>query len=364
MRRALLLLLVLAVPALAVQGCDGTDPASAKAAPGFFGISPQDAVSDADIARMGAGNVGSYHLLLSWARTEANEGVYDWSSYDDLIGKLAVQGIQPVAYVFGSPSWIAKNDQTPPTNGEQLDAWKEWLGAAITRYGYGGEYWEQFALTNPGVEPRPIRIWEIWNEINSPNFWAPEPDPGAYAKLLRLSDRTLKKVDPDSQTMIAGMFGTPQANDSLTAFEYLERLYAKPGVDEASDIVGAHPYGPKISDVKKQMELTRKVMKEGGDGGDDIWVTEIGWGSDPNVRSDLSKNPAKQASLLRKTFKMMLTRRDRWNVGGVLWYTWRDADDPTALVCGWCGSAGLVDRDLDSKPAWVEFTKMTGGAAN
>lgn len=361
MRRALLAFLLM-LPLGLFAGCGGTEQARAKVLPGFFGVSPQDAVSDADIARMGAGKVGSYHLLLSWARTETTDGVYDWRAYDDLIGKLAVQGIQPVPYVFGTPAWLERKDQVPPTSNEALDAWKDWLGAAAMRYGVGGDYWDTFALTNPGVEPRPLRIWEIWNEINSPNFWAPKPDPGAYAKLLRLSDKTLKKVDPESQTMIAGMFGTPQADKALTAFEYLERLYEKPGVADASDLVGTHPYGPRVSDVERQMSLTRKVMKEAGAGRDGTWVTEIGWGSDPNVRSDLSKNPAKQGALLRKTFKMMIARRDRWNLGGVLWYTWRDADDPTALVCGWCGSAGLVDSDLDSKPAWVEFTKLTGGS--
>ena len=92
MRRTLLAFLVV-FPLGLLAGCGGTEQARAKVSPGFFGISPQDAVSDADIARMGAGNVGSYHLLLSWARTETTEGVYDWRAYDDLIGKLAVQGI-------------------------------------------------------------------------------------------------------------------------------------------------------------------------------------------------------------------------------------------------------------------------------
>ena len=57
---------------------------------------------------------------------------------------------------------------------------------------------------------------------------------------------------------------------------------------------------------------------------------------------------------------MMIAKRDRWNVEGVLWYTWRDPANPAGL-CGWCGSAGLVDDDLDTKPAWDAYTAITGG---
>lgn len=352
----------LALLATAGLGCGDSDEATAKAPPTFYGVAPQDAVSEADLARMGNGNVGSYHLLLSWARIEQTEDNYDWSSYDVLMSDLAVQGIEPVAYVFGTPPWLANSGVVPPVRSpEALAAYSEFLTEAAERYGPEGSYWDTFALTHPGIEPEPIRIWEIWNEINSPNFWKPRPDPGEYAKLFRLSSKTLHRADPEAEVMIAGMFATPQSNKALTSFEYLKRLYEKPGVAEASDLVGIHPYGPKVSDVKKQMEKTLKVVRRGGDGSAGTWVTEIGWGSDPKVRSQLSKTPKKQGALLRKTYEMMAAKRGRWNLNGALWYTWRDADDPTALVCGWCGSAGLVDEDLDAKPAWEQFTKLTGG---
>ena len=45
---------------------------------------------------------------------------------------------------------------------------------------------------------------------------------------------------------------------------------------------------------------------------------------------------------------------------GALWYTWRDPANPVGR-CGWCPSAGLVDNDLDGKPAWREYTKLSGG---
>jgi polysaccharide biosynthesis protein PslG len=351
-----------AVLACLLSGCGGSESATAKPAASFFGVAPQDQPNKADLARMARGRVGSYHLVLPWAQIETQEGAYVWSTYDELIGELAVGGIEPIPYVFGTPTWLAPKGTLPPTrNSKGMRAYGDFLRAAAERYGPDGEFWDRFALTNPGVEPKPLRIWEIWNEVNSPNFWAPRPDPGAYAKLLRLSAKTLRKVDPEAQVMTAGMFGTPQSKKALTSFDYLKQLFRKKGVADAVDLVGVHPYAPRLRDVKRQMDKTRAIMRRGGNGDAGMWVTEIGWGSDPNVRSQLSKNPAKQAALLRKMFKMMIAQRKRWKLGGVLWYTWRDAANPTALVCGWCGSAGLVDKDLDAKPAWVEFTKLTGG---
>ncbi len=108
------------------------------------------------------------------------------------------------------------------------------------------------------------------------------------------------------------------------------------------------------------MEQTLEEMDEGGAGDKGVWVTEVGWGSDENVDSQLTKPPEKQASLLTKTYEMMLEERDAWNLQGVLWYTWRDAPSPENL-CSWCASAGLVDDDLDTKPAWDAYTAITGG---
>jgi hypothetical protein len=358
MRRALAA--AAALLATIALGCGESDEATAKVAPTFYGVAPQDSVSDADLARMSRGKIGSYHLLLSWSRTETHEGVYNFTAYDSLLGKLAVYGIKPVAYAYGTPEWLASSENKAPKSKKALAAWADFLSAMAERYGPGGEFWDQFALTNPGVEPQPVDVWEIWNEVNGPAFWAPEPNPGEYAKLLRVSERTLHKEDPEAQIMVAGMFATPSSSSAITSFDYLRKLYTKPGVAEATDLVAVHPYGPNLSAVKKQMSKTFNVMAGGGDGDAGIWVTEIGWGSDTNVKSQLTKTPAKQASLLTKTYKMMIAKRDRWNVQGVLWYTWRDAANPEKL-CGWCGSAGLVDDDLDSKPAWVAYTDLTGG---
>lgn len=365
MRRALSLALVLAATAtLSACGDEGSEPQAPEGVPAtFFGVAPQDAVSDADLARMSAGKVGSYHLLLSWARVEERAGVYDWESYDQLVGKLARFGIEPLPYVYGTPAHLADEGNMPPTESEEaLEAWELFLGAAAARYGPGGEFWQRFAETDPDVEPRPLRIWEIWNEVNGPAFWNPEPSPADYATLLKRSQRALQAVDPEAQIMVAGMFATPSKPGAIGAFDFLRELFEQPNLTEAVDLVAVHPYGPRLGDLEQQIGATYEEMERAGLGETGIWITEFGWGSNAEIENQLTKTPRRQAELLRKTYEMLIEQRDAWNIQGGLWYTWRDPANPVGL-CAWCASAGLVDNDLDPKPAWLEFTALTGGEA-
>jgi hypothetical protein len=345
----------------AIGGCGGNEADTDRGPASFFGVAPQDATSEADLARMAAGGVGSYHLFLSWAQVETSPGVFTWSVYDELIGSLAANGIQPIPYVFGSPTAYAPTRSTPPTTSDRaMRAWERFLRLAVARYGPDGSFWERFAQANPDTEPRPLRTWEIWNEVNGPTFWQPRPDPAEYATLLLRSAVAIRSRDPAAEIMIAGMFATPGGEGAIESSRFLRELYAIPGVADAADLVAVHPYGPRIADVRQQMRDARAEMRAGGDGDDAMWVTEIGWGSDPGGNSQLATTPERQARLLRETYTMMLDRRSAWNLRGVLWYTWRDPASPEGL-CGWCASAGLVDDDLDPKPSWLEFAKLTGG---
>ncbi len=190
-------------------GCgDSSDPAADPGDP-FYGVAPQGATGDADLARMSSGKLGSYHLLLSWGQTEIEDGAYKYSDLDTLLTGLALNGLKPITYVYGTPDWLAKTENTPPTSKEELAAFRDYLTTMATRYGPDGSFWKDFERAHPGVPPQPIEIWEIWNEVNGPAFWAPEPDPSAYAQLLRVSERTLHKVDPEAQIMVAGHVRDP-----------------------------------------------------------------------------------------------------------------------------------------------------------
>lgn len=364
-RRAALATAAAVAASLLIGACGSSGDDSTNAPPiggeygAFFGIAPSETPNDADFARMTAGGIGSYHVLFSWQTVEQQKGTYDWTQYDAEFRQLATYGIEPIPYVIGTPPGYAPVSTDPPTvSGEAFDAWAAFLKAAATRYGPDGEFWQQLAETDPDIEPRPIHVWEIWNEPNSSVFWTPAPDPDAYAALLKRSARVIKGADPNAEVMTAGMFLTPQSEGAIESTDFLRRVYDHDGIAEAVDAVAAHPYGPTVGDVMDQVDKTHAVIDEVDDDAK-LWVTEIGWGSDPSTENDLAKSPDKQAELLTKSFTKLLDERQALRLQGVIWYTWHDGD--LGGECVWCATAGLVDADRDSKPAWFAFTDLTGG---
>lgn len=347
----------------ALSACGGTgDEEDGPTTGAFFGIAPVESPSESDFARMAAGGIGSYHLQFAWLTVEGEKGNYDWQSYDLIFAQLARAGIEPVPYVLGTPPIYESVGSDPPTSSEEtFDAWADFLEEATLRYGPGGVFWtDVFPLQNPGVEPQPVRTWEIWNEPNSSVFWTPSPDPGAYADLITRSSRVIKKVDPEAQIMLAGMFATPQSDGAIVSYDFLREVLDESGAAEAIDVVGVHPYGPDVKSVFDQVDETRAVLDELGQDYP-LWITEIGWASDPAPGADQSKTPEVQAELLTKSLGTFWERREELGLLGVIWFTWHDLDEGTLGDCVWCATAGLLDTDRDSKPAWLAFTELTGG---
>ena len=361
-RRAIAVLAA-ALACISLASCGGGSDDSDPEIPDgrFIGVAPEGEQNATDYTRMADGGVGVARIVLQWSSIETSKGAYDWAATDQAMADIASAGLEPLVTVFGTPDIYEKVLTDPPTTSEDtFDAWSDFLAAAAKRYGDGGDFWAFFVQAKPDVEPQPIREWEIWNEPNSSVFWSPKPDPVAYSELIKSSAKTLNKVDPQAQVMSGGMFATPQSDGAIVSYDFIDQLYAQDGVDDAIDVVGVHPYGPDLDSVTSQVEDTRKALdKAGSDTG--LWVTEIGWGSDPTIKTDLSKDPEQQASLLSESFRSLYDSRDETGVEGVVWYTWHDSVDAKVGFCGWCASAGLVDADRDSKPSWLALTDLTGG---
>ena len=91
-------------------------------------------------------------------------------------------------------------------------------------------------------------------------------------------------------------------------------------------------------------------MKEHGDQGTPLWITELGWGSAPPDRFGLNKGLNGQRRLLSGSFKLILRHRKAWNVQRVFWFDWRDPANPDVVRCSFCASAGLLKSDRTRSP--------------
>lgn len=342
--------------------------ALASAAPrSFYGTISQTQLTGEDFDRMGEARLGTLRFEINWSQVvgAGQSQSYDWSATDGVMGHAAEQGLRPLPYLYGTPTFVVKDldgarckpescGTYAPRSKAALRAWRGFVTAAVERYGPGGEFW----AANPSVPEKPVTEWQIWNEQNSPSFFRPRPDVKRYYKLLKVADRAIASADPDAEVITGGMFGTPRHGEkpAISAWDFLGHLYRIKGAQRTFDSVGIHPYAPKLSKVKAQVKLMRDEMKKAGDREVDLWITEIGWSSANGGK--LNRGPKGQAMRLKQAYKLFAKKRRAWNVEGVIWYSWRDSE---TSVCEWCADSGLVTRDLKAKPSLKAMTKFTGG---
>jgi hypothetical protein len=335
-------------------------PASAQAylPPGFIGISPQNPSTAKDFDLMAEAGIDSVRLPMYWNGIEARSPVYskpNWSGFDTEVELAAEAGIRVMPFVWSSPSWVAPETiDLPVRAGWQRRAWRRFLGEAARRYGPLGAFWSQHTK----IPFLPIRYWEIWNEENLVT-WAREPNPAEYATLLRISGRTLHRVDAGSQVLVGGFFGHPlQIPPNVGSNAYLQGIYAAGNVKPYFDGVALHPYVPDADGMARQLTDLRRIMSSKGDRRTPLYVTELGWGSrDGPTRWQVGLRG--QANELTKSFELLSANRVRWNVRGAWWFTWTDEGGD----CLFCASAGLLTTQREAKPAWYRFITWTGGDA-
>jgi polysaccharide biosynthesis protein PslG len=354
--------------ALAAIAIALTAPAAQGAIPrSFWGIGSQTALDDAALDRMGQGQVGTLRHAIFWSITDPSPaaGDEDWSSVDPIVAGAARNGVEILPFFFGTPAWVAqgldgRNCQPvkcgtfAPKKKAALEAWKTYLGAAVDRYGPNGTFWTD----NPTLPKLPFRTYQIWNEMNSTTFYKPKASPKQYAKLLSASAEAIRAKDPAAEIVLGGMAQLAGSRKAVEASEYLKDFYKVAGVEDDFDGVAIHPYGASVDKISSQVELFRKVMKQAGDSGASLWVTEIGAGS-ATGGNPLNRGKQGQAQLLTKAFKYFRKSRNKHNIESLIWFSWMDSK---VSICEWCKTSGLFKKDLRPKPAWNAFTKFTGGS--
>jgi hypothetical protein len=356
--------LAIVLSVLGLSLCAASTAAAARSE--FFGI-VQGQLDDQDLQGMAAARIRTERFELGWKSLEPSQGSFRWARSDQFIGRLAVRGIRPLPFVWMSPAWVAASPARPPLDTPQdVQAWRDFLKAAVARYGPGGSYWATNYRQRYGADatPLPILAWQIWNEPNLKKFFDPEgsdqQSAWKYAQLLRISQNAIKSQDPGARIVLAGNPGYPPSG-GLKAWDFLDTLYRVPGIKNDFDAAALHPYANSLDGLRLQLQKFRAVMRKHGDPGTPLWITELGWGSAPPDRFGINQGLTGQAQLLSGAFRMMLSHRSAWNVQRLFWFLWRDPAPESAFAhrCSFCGSAGLLRYNRTPKPAYSRFRGFT-----
>ena len=208
------------------------------------------------------------------------------------------------------------------------------------------------------TEAHPLTDWQLWNEQNSPKYFAPKVDIKSYAKMVKAAGNAIHEVDPGANVVLGGAWGPESAAKVVLPLKpYLRQLYASKGIKAAFDSIAVHPYAANTKASVSQLEVVRKVAKQEGDRKVAISVSEIGWAADGPKSNPYVKGMDGQAKLLRKTLSKY---EQGFKMDSLFWYSWRDLPGGES-ICEWCGYAGLRNLDGSAKPAWNEFSKLAKG---
>jgi len=375
------LLCLVAAPALASKP-SGTRPpkaepaASGRSVPqGFFGMNVDGpmldsaaGLTDREYGTMVADGVESTRVIFFWSQMQPYRRVADvplaqrsrfrtivggvptdFSGMDRQVGSNARRGLPILPVILGAPRWAAFNyDGRVSAIPRDVRTYTRFLQALVRRYGPKGSGGRgQFWRRNPRIPYRPLREWQIWNEVNISLYWpqpfdsgptsvpdGPARDRKTYAYLLRASYKAIKQVDRRAKVVLAAL-----TNSSWVSLGFIYDSFRGQG-RRYFDAVAVQTYTWLPKNVVTTMRYVRRVMNRHGDRRKPIYWTELNWPAackayscDPaNGGSQVNQltsnvygtetDDAGAAKKLDEAMRLLASNRKRLGLTRVYAYTW------------------------------------------
>jgi hypothetical protein len=307
-------------------------------APGGDFISLTEAEQTRDLDAIAATGAKWFRVGIQWSNVEPSQGTYRWSGPDRLLGLALARGLQPIVMVGYTPAWArpaacSTSQFCPPADPATFGSF---VAAATARYASYG-----------------VKVWEIWNEPNTSDYWKPAPDAVGYTALLRAAANGIRGVDPSATIITGGL--APRANDTSTGLKpstFLNQLYAA-GARSSFDGFGMHPYAwpaaplyPAAWNAFYTLPSLYATMVANGDAAKKIWMTEFGYSTGTWAQASTE---AQQAAYLTEAYTSVASAP--W-AGPLLWFNYRDRGTNLADREQ---NFGLVTADGRAKPALQAF---------
>ncbi len=305
-----------------------------------------------DAKALGAGWV---RLDLDWGDVQPDSASsYHWTNFDRVVRAAQARGLSLLPIIAYTPFWARpaafKGDGWWSAAPADPALFAAFAAAAVQRYA-----------------PKGVHTWEIWNEPNNSEFWAPCPDPQAYVKLLRLTVAAMRSCDPNVFIVSGGLVPAATSEGNISQLQFFASICAL-GANRLVNAIGYHPYSCPVTpqnpvqwNAWAQIATTspsfRTILAQYGTPTLPIWVTEYGaptggpgteataQGYPPGTHPD-HVDEAFQAELATDSVQAGL---DTAGVAALFWYTNQDlGTDPSTTE----NFFGLRRADGTPKPAF------------
>lgn len=287
---------------------------------------------------------------IDWSAVEAHRGEFDWADIDRAVRATRAHGLAVLGILDYSPRW-AQDPSVAADNAHGRPANPQLFGdfARVAATHYAGQ----------------IDAWEIWNEPNLGDFFAPKPDAGYYTRLLQASYQSIHSVLP-AATVIGGSLGPARDEadgSTISPTTFLRQMYTA-GAKNNLDAVSAHPYSypflpsdPRTASLNAFYKLrdVHAVMQRNGDGAKLLWLTEFG-APTATVRNGAGAvviDEQRQAAIIADGLR---SAGQLGYIGPVFIYSIRDekTDDPEPAQ-----NFGVLRSDLSPKQSYAVIRRYT-----
>jgi hypothetical protein len=244
------------------------------------------------------------------------------------------------------------------------NTYANYLRTLIRRYGPRGTFWAE----NPGLTPRPIRQWQIWNEPNVDYFWGGDDKTWAesFVKLLKVAHDVIKQEDPEAKVVLPGLsdYGPWDAASALNRI-YNNGVYSRNTMRGLFDFAGLHPYVLAPKDVVRMATRFRDVMNKNGDTHKPQMITEMSWpssrlpgGHDRAVNSGgIDVTEQDQANNIAAVYPLLARAREPLRLANVTWYSW-NTPNVSRYSFSYSGLRTNDRRGSHAKPSYAAWAKV------
>lgn len=283
--------------------------------------------------------VEGFRYFHEWNGIEPTNGTFSFSSADTYVSTLDTNGIEAGGVLAYSASWTASSHHEFPVN--NLVDWAEYVGAVVTRYD---------GMTRPAVS-----YWEVWNEPNATSFNTGNRPASDYAQIVRAAYTAAKAANPDCK------IGLTIANFDVRYLSQVIDALAAQGAAGSFDFIAVHPYELVNRMHAPDGELQylnivpslRAMLAVHAPTKVDVPIrfTELGARIGDNLQGDTC-DASLAARLLIKAYVLGI-------VQGAEQIAWFEGKDPTGTTSSGQYGFGLLDVNLNKRPAWYAYRAMT-----